>query len=146
MMPAVRVAGEENRATRAARGRGRGEFCKIVHQREEISVDGKGLALRAVAPRGRIEHEAVVACPAAQFPGHEGAGVFADPADWCTAKARGLGIAPGQRDRLPRGIDVHDLRARGGHRQRGGAGGLQPGVNLEDTEALADLLGDNALP
>jgi len=27
-----------------------------------------------------------------------------------------------------------------------GAGGLQPGVNLEDTEALADLLGDNALP
>jgi predicted transcriptional regulator len=27
-----------------------------------------------------------------------------------------------------------------------GAGGLQPGVNLEDTEALADLMGDNALP
>jgi len=27
-----------------------------------------------------------------------------------------------------------------------GAGGLQPGVNLEDTEALADLLGDNAVP
>jgi hypothetical protein len=28
----------------------------------------------------------------------------------------------------------------------GGAGGLQPGVNLEDREALADLLGDNAVP
>jgi len=27
-----------------------------------------------------------------------------------------------------------------------GAGGLQPGVNLEDTEALADLLDDNAVP
>jgi len=27
-----------------------------------------------------------------------------------------------------------------------GAGGLQPGVNLDDSEALADLLGDNALP
>lgn len=27
-----------------------------------------------------------------------------------------------------------------------GAGGLQPGVNLEDREALADLLGDNAVP
>jgi len=27
----------------------------------------------------------------------------------------------------------------------GGAGGLRPGVNLDDTEALADLLGDNAL-
>ena len=27
-----------------------------------------------------------------------------------------------------------------------GAGGLQPGVNLDDKEALADLLGDNALP
>lgn len=26
-----------------------------------------------------------------------------------------------------------------------GAGGLQPGVNLDDREALADLLGDNAL-
>lgn len=28
----------------------------------------------------------------------------------------------------------------------GGAGGLQPGVNLDDRESLADLLGDNALP
>ena len=28
----------------------------------------------------------------------------------------------------------------------GGAGGLQPGVNLEDREAVADLLGDNAVP
>lgn len=28
----------------------------------------------------------------------------------------------------------------------GGAGGLQPGVNLENREALAELLGDNALP
>lgn len=28
----------------------------------------------------------------------------------------------------------------------GGAGGLQPGVNLEDREALADLLGENAVP
>lgn len=28
----------------------------------------------------------------------------------------------------------------------GGAGGLQPGVRLDDREALADLLGDNALP
>jgi hypothetical protein len=28
----------------------------------------------------------------------------------------------------------------------GGAGGLQPGVNLDDREALADLLGDNAVP
>lgn len=27
-----------------------------------------------------------------------------------------------------------------------GRGGLQPGVNLEDAEALADLLGDNAVP
>jgi len=27
-----------------------------------------------------------------------------------------------------------------------GAGGLQPGVNLDDREALADLLGENALP
>lgn len=27
-----------------------------------------------------------------------------------------------------------------------GAGGLQPGVNLGDREALAELLGDNALP
>jgi len=27
-----------------------------------------------------------------------------------------------------------------------GAGGLRPGVNLDDREALADLLGDNALP
>lgn len=27
-----------------------------------------------------------------------------------------------------------------------GAGGLMPGVNLEDKEALADLLGDNAVP
>ncbi|MEX0579677.1 MAG: CopG family transcriptional regulator [Mycobacterium sp.] len=27
-----------------------------------------------------------------------------------------------------------------------GAGGLQPGVNLDDREALAELLGDNALP
>lgn len=27
-----------------------------------------------------------------------------------------------------------------------GAGGLQPGVNLDDSEALAQLLGDNALP
>lgn len=27
----------------------------------------------------------------------------------------------------------------------GGAGGLMPGVNLEDREALADLLGDNLL-
>ena len=28
----------------------------------------------------------------------------------------------------------------------GGAGGLQPGVNLDDREAVADLLGDNDLP
>lgn len=28
----------------------------------------------------------------------------------------------------------------------GGAGGLQPGVNLDDREALAHLLGDDALP
>ena len=28
----------------------------------------------------------------------------------------------------------------------GGEGGLQPGVNLDDNEALADLLGDNAVP
>jgi hypothetical protein len=28
----------------------------------------------------------------------------------------------------------------------GGEGGLQPGVNLDDREALADLLGDNAVP
>lgn len=28
----------------------------------------------------------------------------------------------------------------------GGAGGLRPGVNLDDKEAVADLLGDNALP
>ena len=27
-----------------------------------------------------------------------------------------------------------------------GGSGLQPGVNLEDKEALADLLGDNDLP
>lgn len=27
----------------------------------------------------------------------------------------------------------------------GGTGGLRPGVHLEDKEALADLLGDNAL-
>lgn len=27
-----------------------------------------------------------------------------------------------------------------------GQGGLQPGVDLEDKEALADLLGDNRLP
>lgn len=27
-----------------------------------------------------------------------------------------------------------------------GAGGLAPGVNLDDSEALADLLGDNAVP
>lgn len=27
-----------------------------------------------------------------------------------------------------------------------GAGGLQPGVNLDDREAVADLLGENALP
>lgn len=27
-----------------------------------------------------------------------------------------------------------------------GAGGLQPGVNLADKQALAELLGDNALP
>jgi hypothetical protein len=27
-----------------------------------------------------------------------------------------------------------------------GAGGLQPGVDLEDKEALADLMGDNAAP
>jgi len=27
-----------------------------------------------------------------------------------------------------------------------GAGGLQPGVNLDDRAALADLLGDNAVP
>jgi hypothetical protein len=27
-----------------------------------------------------------------------------------------------------------------------GSGGLRPGVNLEDKEALAELLGDNALP
>jgi len=27
-----------------------------------------------------------------------------------------------------------------------GAGGLQPGVNLDDREALADILGENALP
>lgn len=27
-----------------------------------------------------------------------------------------------------------------------GAGGLQPGVDLEDEHALADLLGDNAAP
>ena len=27
-----------------------------------------------------------------------------------------------------------------------GAGGLQPGVNLDDSEAVADLLGDNAVP
>jgi plasmid stability protein len=27
-----------------------------------------------------------------------------------------------------------------------GAGGLQPGVNLDDNEALAELLGDNAVP
>jgi hypothetical protein len=27
-----------------------------------------------------------------------------------------------------------------------GAGGLQPGVNLDDREALAELLGENALP
>ncbi len=27
-----------------------------------------------------------------------------------------------------------------------GAGGLQPGVDLEDKEALAELLGDNAAP
>lgn len=27
-----------------------------------------------------------------------------------------------------------------------GAGGLRPGVNLEDREAVAELLGDNALP
>lgn len=28
----------------------------------------------------------------------------------------------------------------------GGGGGLRPGVNLEDREALADLLGDNVAP
>jgi hypothetical protein len=27
-----------------------------------------------------------------------------------------------------------------------GSGGLQPGVNLDDKEAVAELLGDNALP
>ncbi len=27
-----------------------------------------------------------------------------------------------------------------------GAGGLQPGVNLDDRESLAELLGENALP
>ena len=27
-----------------------------------------------------------------------------------------------------------------------GAGGLRPGVNLDNSEALAELLGDNALP
>lgn len=27
-----------------------------------------------------------------------------------------------------------------------GGGGLQPGVNLEDKEAMAELLGDNDLP
>ena len=27
----------------------------------------------------------------------------------------------------------------------GGAGGLQPGVNLDNNEALAELLGDNAV-
>lgn len=27
-----------------------------------------------------------------------------------------------------------------------GAGGLMPGVNLEDKEALAELLGDNVVP
>lgn len=27
-----------------------------------------------------------------------------------------------------------------------GSGGLQPGVNLDDKEALAELLGDNDLP
>lgn len=27
-----------------------------------------------------------------------------------------------------------------------GAGGLQPGVDLEDKQAMADLLGDNAAP
>ncbi len=27
-----------------------------------------------------------------------------------------------------------------------GAGGLVPGVNLEDRESLADVLGDNAVP
>lgn len=27
-----------------------------------------------------------------------------------------------------------------------GSGGLQPGVNLDDTEAVAELLGDNDLP
>ena len=28
----------------------------------------------------------------------------------------------------------------------GGAGGLQPGVNLDDKEALAELQGENAVP
>lgn len=45
------------------------------------------------------------------------------------------------------------LSRQGGHARQsswsfptGGAGGLQPGVNLDDREALADLLGDNAVP
>lgn len=32
------------------------------------------------------------------------------------------------------------------HMPTHGAGGLQPGVDLEDKNALADLLGDNAAP
>lgn len=45
------------------------------------------------------------------------------------------------------------LRRDNGEQNRGefrlpthGSGGLQPGVDLEDKEALAELLGDNAAP
>jgi plasmid stability protein len=40
-----------------------------------------------------------------------------------------------------------DTEARGAFRLPShGAGGLQPGVDLEDKDALAELMGDNAAP
>ena len=120
-MPAGRVAREQNGACATGGPRCAEQFCQVAEQWTEVAVDRKGLALGAVAPRRWIEHDAVVGGPAADLTSDERPGVFADPADRRGREPRSLGVAAGQRRGLLRGIDVHDLRAGGGKRQRGSA-------------------------
>ena len=111
-MPARRMAGEE----RGARGGWIEQSGDVGHEPHEVAVDGKGLPLRPVAPRWRIEHDAGKLPPAAEAARYERGRILADPRDRQVVEARGHGVATGERHRLPRSVDVHDFGA-------GGSGG-----------------------
>ena len=116
-MPARRVTGEQDgAAARPVDKRG-----EVGEQWAEISVDGKGLALGAVAPRGRVEDNAVIPRAAADLPGEERAGVLAEPADRRRCEARCAGVRAGEVERLRRRVDVHDLGASRYEGERRGA-------------------------